>query len=250
MHGFEDVAELLTDRRIRAFTCRFEQLPGLFDCVPRQGGNCLLPIPRAALGTAQTLHDFHQPAEGSSGGVEIDRDLGVVGDLGADRVEKPAEFGDVGADHRNPPAVYAPHLARMAIVHTIAHAQRPGDDEVTGRDTDTGAPDRRIDNAHGQLGFDVNAQAADGILDADQGLVVGDTQAVDVTNFRTTLFQALFNLGSGAVHQHQAQPERVEQGDIVDQFVKAVAERLASGSIAMYAWATSNAVHEGEGPDR
>ena len=125
-------------------------------------------------------------------------------------------------------SVYAPHLARMAIVHTIAHAQRPGDDEVTGRDTDTGAPDRRIDNAHGQLGFDVNAQAADGILDADQGLVVGDTQAVDVTNFRATLFQALFNLGSGAVHQHQAQPERVEQGDIVDQFVKAVAERLAA----------------------
>ena len=115
-----------------------------------------------------------------------------------------------------------PHLAGVAVVDTVDHAQRLGGDEVAGDDANPDARHRRICQPHRQQRLDLDPHHAVGLLDAGQAVVIGDAQAIDDLHVGTAIGQLLLDLRPRARHQHQAYPEAVEQRDVVDQVGEAV----------------------------
>jgi len=75
------------------------------------------------------------------------------------------------------------HLAGMAIVHAIPNTQGFGSHEIPACDADTRAGHGRIDQSHGEFGFNLDPQATDSILDTGKGAIVSDSESVDITDF-------------------------------------------------------------------
>jgi hypothetical protein len=74
----------------------------------------------------------------------------------------------------------------------------------------------RIGEARRQQGFDVRAQAADGIFNAFERLRIGDTKIFMETRRNAAQLAAAFDLRTRAVHEHEFDAEAVEQRDIVN----------------------------------
>ena len=102
-------------------------------------------------------------------------------------------------------------------IHAVAHAHRLGGDEIAAGDADVGAGHGRIGQAHGEQRFDFHPHRAGGFLDAFQGVIVGDAQAVDVADRGAAFGQLFLDLRPRTMHQHQAHAQAVEQVEVVRQ---------------------------------
>jgi hypothetical protein len=80
----------------------------------------------------------------------------------------------------------------------------------------------RVGQPHAQQGFDFEADGADGIHDAAQRLAGGDAQAVVEGRGQSVLGQIFVDLRARAVHQHQTDTQRMQQGDVVNDVAEVV----------------------------
>ncbi len=125
--------------------------------------------------------------------------------------------------------VDAAHLARVLVVHALAHAERLGGDEVAGRDAYARARHRRVREAHREQGLDLDAHGTGRFLHAGERGLVGDAQAVDVADLRAPQVQPLLDLRPRAVDEDEAYAEPVQDRKVVDEFLEgAVRHGLAT----------------------
>ncbi len=105
----------------------------------------------------------------------------------------------------------------MQIIHPLQHPQGLGGDEVAGGDRDAHAGHGGVGRAQGEQCLDLDPNGPGGLLDAGQGLIISHPQALDVAQLGPALREPFLDLRPRAMHQHQAYPQSVEQGEIVDQ---------------------------------
>ncbi len=125
-------------------------------------------------------------------------------------------------------AVDAAHHPGVQIIDPVQDPQGFGGDEVAGGDGDAHPGHGGVGQAQGEEGLDLDPQAARGLLDAGQGLGVGDAQALDIAKAGAAPRQAGLDLRPGAVDQDQADAQAMEGGQVVYQVAKTlVRHRLA-----------------------
>ena len=125
--------------------------------------------------------------------------------------------------------INAAYLTGMAIVDAVANTQRSCRDEIARARAQAHPGHWSIGKAHRQQGLDFYTDGAYRFLDAGQGGVIGDAQAVGVFQFRAARLEPGFNLGTGAVHQYQPYTKAMQQCNIVHEIGEAcIGDRLAA----------------------
>ena len=89
-----------------------------------------------------------------------------------------------------------------------------GGDEVAAHHADARPLHGGVGQPHGELGGDVVLQAAAHLLDDGEALIVGDPDPSVVLGLDARASQRLVVLRTRAEHQHQANAERLQQGDV------------------------------------
>ena len=114
-------------------------------------------------------------------------------------------------------AIDPAHGPGVAIVDAVDDPQRSRRDEVTGRNRYAHPRHGGIGEPQGQQGLQLDSHDPGGLLDAGQGRVVRDPKVADVAKLRPAPGKPLLDLRPGAVDQHQAYAEAVEEGNVVYQ---------------------------------
>ena len=109
------------------------------------------------------------------------------------------------------------HGAGVLEVDAADHADRLGGDEVAAGDAHPGAGHRRVRQALGKQGLDLDAGHAHRALDAFQGGAVGYPQALMEMRLQTAPLQLGIDLRTRAMNQHQAYSQAFEQVEILRQ---------------------------------
>lgn len=126
----------------------------------------------------------------------------------------------------------------MTEVDAIEHADWPRRHIVAAADPNPGVVHRRVDQPHGQLAFQVGAQAADGFHHQRQVRFRRDSQAPHEGGLNAGAIQPCLDLRTGAKSHHQANTEAAEQGNVVDDV----------DEIAMGDGVAGNGQHHGPAP--
>ncbi|MCY1520997.1 hypothetical protein D9M68_557930 [compost metagenome] len=108
----------------------------------------------------------------------------------------------------------------MLVVHAVDHAGRAGRDEVAGNDADVRVRHGRVRQALAEGGLDIQADLAGGFLGAFQGGGVGGGHAAVELLRKALQAQLLIDLRTGAVHQDQADAQRGQQRQVLDQRIE------------------------------
>jgi hypothetical protein len=118
--------------------------------------------------------------------------------------------------------------AGMAEIDAITHAEGTGGDEVPGDHAHPGPSHGRVGHAHREQRLEFDTHRPGSVLDAAQCQRVGDTQSGVVVRFDVACRETLLDLWTDAVHQHDADAERAEQGNVVHECGEPVVlDRLA-----------------------
>ena len=120
-------------------------------------------------------------------------------------------------------------FAGMQQIFPFDHADGLGGDEIARGHPDVGARHGGVGDSQRQQRLDLDPDRAGRLLDAGQRGVVGHAQTVDIADGRTVFDQARLDLRPYTVHQHQPDPQAVQQVDIVRQLHKSpVRHQLAA----------------------
>ncbi len=122
------------------------------------------------------------------------------------------------------------HRAGELEVDAFEHAERARGDVVAGGDADLRAGHGRVGQALREQRLELDAQHAHRLLHRDERGLVGDAQALRVLRAHAARLQLRLDLRPRAVHEHQADAERGEQVDVVDEAreARALGEHLSA----------------------
>ena len=104
----------------------------------------------------------------------------------------------------------------MAVIHAIVHAERLGNDEVAAHDVDMRALQRRVVQAHGQASGDIQLQQTCRLLHQLKGFGIRDAGMLVVNRLVMVSGQVSVDLRARAIDHHQADPQAVQQANVID----------------------------------
>lgn len=118
----------------------------------------------------------------------------------------------------------------VLVVDAVDDAQGAGGDEVAAGDAHVGAGHGGVGQPLGEEGFEFDADGAGGGFDAFEGGRVGDADVVVVLRLQAAAGHFGFNLGTGTVHEDEADAEGGEEVAVVGEAlgVAAIGEHFAA----------------------
>ncbi|MNJ17560.1 hypothetical protein D3C77_118430 [compost metagenome] len=117
-------------------------------------------------------------------------------------------------------AVNPAHFAGVVVIHPFDNADRPRGDQVACGYPQARTLHRRGSHVHRQARLDSDAQVPHGVDHTFQGRGIGDAHAAMVVRGQAAAGQAAFDLRTRAMHQHQANPQAVQQDQVVDDIAE------------------------------
>ena len=108
------------------------------------------------------------------------------------------------------------NTAAVAVIHAIVHAERLGNDKVAAHDVDMRALQRRIVQAHGETRGNIQLQQTRRLFHQLQGFGIGDAGMFMVNRLVVVSGQVGVDLRTRAINHHQADPEAVQQANVID----------------------------------
>ena len=118
------------------------------------------------------------------------------------------------------PAVDPAHPAGVAVINTIQHPDRLGGQIIATADTDPRVVHGRVHQPHGQLAFNVGAQAANGFHHQRQMVIGRNPKPAGEGGFQAGIIQPRLDLRAATKGHHQSHTQAAKQGDVVDDINK------------------------------